>query len=167
MPANAELLAAATPRGLIVNIPAARPAPDMRHTRNARNPLPDFCEGLTVGNNIVVRISNDERADNPDEEYFVAKIEERAKKLDEAGTYSAVQYRKGDWIVFARWYVFEPGKSNEEGDRFYSKGLAQWIPCGSIIRTIAMPVNLEWTGQYYRLNSALDTHIEKYGDVSY
>ena len=61
-----------------------------RHTRGARNPLPEFCQELKVGQNIIVRVSNDEKDDNPDEEYFVAKIQEKARKLEEAGTYSAV-----------------------------------------------------------------------------
>ena len=65
-----------------------------RHTWNARNPLPEFCEGLIVGENIVVRVSNEEKEDNPDEEYFVAKVKEKAIKLEEAGTYSAIPFKK-------------------------------------------------------------------------
>ena len=37
--------------------------------------------------------------DNPNEEYFAAKITEKAIKLEEAGTYNALQFRKNDWIV--------------------------------------------------------------------
>ena len=44
--------------------------------------------------NIVVRVSNKEKADNPDEDYFVAKIEEKKMKLEEDETCSAVLYRK-------------------------------------------------------------------------
>ena len=39
------------------------------------------------------------------EDYFVAKIERRAKKLNEAGMYSAQPYQKNDWIVNVRWYI--------------------------------------------------------------
>ena len=112
-------------------------------------------------------MSNEERADNPDEEYFVAKVEEKAKKLDEGGTYSAVPYRKNDWIVFVRWYTFVPSKRNRAGDRFYTGGFSQWIPCASIIRSIRTPVTLDWVGQHHRLRSALNTHIEQHGDTSY
>ena len=58
----------------------------------------------SVGDNIIVRVSKEEKANNPDEEYFVAKIQEKAVKLEEAGTYSAVKFMKYDWIVFVQWY---------------------------------------------------------------
>ena len=47
-----------------------------------------------MGENIIVRVSNDEKDDNPDEEYFVAKIEEKAKQLEEGAVHSAVLYKK-------------------------------------------------------------------------
>ena len=108
----------------------------MRHTQNARNPCQEFCAGLKVGDNIVVRIADEEREMNPDEEYFVCKIEEKAIKLSEAGVYSAVNFKKGDWIVKICWYVFCPSKQNRTGDRFYKKGYSQFIACGSIVRAI-------------------------------
>ena len=58
---------------------------------------------------------------NPDEGYFVAKIEERAKKIDKDEIYSAVEFKTGDWIVKFRWYVFCPSMTNRRGDRFYKK----------------------------------------------
>ena len=44
------------------------------------------------------------------EDYFVAKIERKAAKLDEAGMYSAQPYQKNDWIVYVRWYIFPQTK---------------------------------------------------------
>ena len=38
-----------------------------------------------MGENIIVRVSNDEKDDNPDEKYFGAKIEEKAKQPGEGG----------------------------------------------------------------------------------
>ena len=67
-----------------------------RHTRNARNPLPEFCMSLSVGENVIIRVSDEERNDNPNEEYFVAKVEGEVKKLDEDGVYSAVPFRIND-----------------------------------------------------------------------
>ena len=55
--------------------------------------------GLKVGRIVVLQIAEEEREMNPDEEYFVAKMEERAKKIDEDEIYSAVEFKKGDWIV--------------------------------------------------------------------
>ena len=101
-----------------------------RHTRNARIPLPDFCEGLSVGENMIVRVSNNEKEDNPDEEYFVAKIKEKAIKLEEAGTYSAIPFKKNDWNVSVQWYEFVSIMNNKRGDRFYKKVFSQWILCG-------------------------------------
>ena len=112
-PSNLQLQTAKTPRATSVVLRSACPAMEERHTRNARNPLPDFCKGLSVGENTIVRVSNSEKEDSPDEEYFVAKIKEKAIKLEESGTYSTIP-----------------------GDRFFKKELAQWIPCGSIIRSL-------------------------------
>ena len=166
-PANINLQSAKTARATTVKLQSARPAPEARHTRNARNPLPEFCEELSIGDNIIVRVSKEEKADNPDEEYFVAKIEEKAVKLEEAGTYSAVQFKKNDWIVFVQWYEFVSTKKNRRGDRFYKKGFSQWIPCGSIIRSLTQTVTLRWSGGYYQLSNDLNTHIEEYGDITY
>ena len=76
----------------------------------------------------------EERDENPDEEWFVAKLEEKAKKLEEARFYTVVHYNKGDWIVYASWYLFDPSKVDGSGDRFYKRGPPQWIPCGSIVQ---------------------------------
>ena len=159
-------MAGTTARATTVVLHSTRPVPVARHTQNARNPLPEFCERLCVGKNIVVRVSNEEKADNLDEDYFVAKIERKAMKLEEDGTYSAVPYRRNDWIAFVRWYNFVPSKSNRMGDRFYRKGFAQWIPCGSAIRSLTLPVNLRWSGNFFKLSSDLNAHIEQYGDIS-
>ena len=159
--------AGTTPRATSKVLRSARPEPAGRQTRNSRNPLPEFCRNLKLGENVVVRVSNGEREDNPNENYFVAKIEEKAKQLSEAGTYSAVHFKKNDWIVFVRWFIFVPSKTNRRNDRFYSKGYPQWIPCGSIIQTIEQPVTMRWTGQHYQLSSELNDYIEEHGDISY
>ena len=166
-PANTDTKAGKSPRATTVTLQSARPAPAARHTRGARNPLPEFCKELKVSQNIVVRVSNEEKDESPDENYFVAKVEEKAIKLEEGGTYSAVLYRKNDWIVSVQWYVFIPTKTNRRGDRFYKKGFAQWIPCGSIIRSLKDQVVLRWNGSYYQLSKELNDHIEQYGDITY
>ncbi len=90
--------------------------------------------------------------------------EERAKGLGEDGTFCAVPFKKNDWIVLVQWYNF--AKKNPGGDRFYKKGEAQWIPCGSILRTLTMPVTLTWNRRHYQLSNELNKHIEDYGDIS-
>ena len=164
-PANTDVKAGTTPQSMTVTIKPLREAPEARHTRNARNPLPEFCRGLRVGTNVIIRLSDDEREDNPDEEYFVAKIEGDAIQLEEPGVYSAVPFKKNDWIVSACWYSFVPSKTNRLDDRFYKKGFSQWIPCGSIIRSLKVPVKLRWSGQHFRLSKELHDHIEQYGDL--
>ena len=99
-PNNTALKAGTTPRGIYVKLYSARPTPEARHTRNFRNPLPEFCNSLKVRDNIIVRVHDNERARNWNEDYFVANIEKGARKLDEGGVYSAVRYNKGDWILF-------------------------------------------------------------------
>ena len=66
------------PQGTQVKLFSAKTSAEARHTRNARNPLPEFCKSLKVENNVIVRIADEEREINPDEDYFVARIEERA-----------------------------------------------------------------------------------------
>ena len=117
------LSAGTTPRATAVKLCASGPTPAARHTRNARNPLPSFCEESTIGQNVIVRVRDDERATNPDEDYFVGKIEKKPLKLDKDGTYSAVLYKKNDWITSIRWYEFVPSKRDDSGDRFYKKGI--------------------------------------------
>ena len=89
-------MAGTTPRATTLVLHPAPPAPASCHTQNARNPLPEFCEGLSVGKTIIVRVSNEERADSPDEEYFVAKIKDEATLLEEDGAYIDVPYQKND-----------------------------------------------------------------------
>ena len=144
----------------------ARPSPEARHTRNARNPLPEFCQQIAVRDNIIVRQAEEERLENPGEEWFVAKVEEKPRKLGEAGVYAAVHYSKGDWIVFVRWCVFDASKKNDDGDRFYTKGGLQRIPCGSIVRGLRSDVKLHWNGRRHQLKRGLIEDIEECGDAS-
>ena len=65
--------------GSLVRLEPARPLPEARHTRNARNPLPEFCAGLKRGDNVAVRIAEEEEEDNPGEDYFVAMIEAKTR----------------------------------------------------------------------------------------
>ena len=97
----------------------ACPTPEARQLGSSRNPTPAFCNSLNVRKNVNVRVRNDERANSPNEDYFVAKIEKKALKLDEGGVYSATKYNKNDWIVFVRWDVFVPSKTNKTEDRVY------------------------------------------------
>ena len=62
--------------------------------------------------------------------------------------YAAMPFEKGDWIVFVRWYVFDPSKSNDDGDRFYRKGRTQYIPCESIVQGVRSEVKLPWVGRH-------------------
>lgn len=89
-PTNIELMAGTTPRAFNMTLEPAHPSPESCHTWNARNPLPESCEGLTVGVKIIVQLVIEEREDNLDKDWFVAKIEEDAKKLDEEEVYTAV-----------------------------------------------------------------------------
>ena len=104
---------------------------------------------------------------NPDEDYFVVRIVEGAKQLEESETYSAVKFKKNDWIISVQWYNFEPSKKNRRGDRFYTRGDEQWIPCGSIIRTLKMPITLRWVGRHFQLSCELNKHIDDRGDLTY
>ena len=172
MPENCQILpgsyleASIISPGSTLRLESAQLSAEARHTRNARNPLPEFCTGLKIDSNVVARIAEEERVMNPDEEYFVAKIEGRAKKTDKAGFYSAVEFKKGDWIVKIRWYKFCPSMTNRRGDRIYKRGDSQWTGCASIVGTIkSNDVVMRWSGQYYQLIKEVSKHIEDYGDL--
>ena len=124
-PANVHLQSAKTAGATVVVPQSSRLTPAARHTWNARNPLPELCEESSVGDNIIVWVSKEEKADNPDKGYCVAKIEEKAMKLEEIGSCRAIQFKTNDWIVFVRWYEFVLTKKNRRGNRFYKKGFAQ------------------------------------------
>ena len=93
------LEASIIPPGSSVRFESANIFAESRHTRTARNPLPEDCMGLKVGGNVVVGGAEEEREMNPDGESFVAKIEEKAKKIDKDEIYSAVEFKKGEWVV--------------------------------------------------------------------
>ena len=57
---NVTLAAGTTPKALTVKLYSARPAPEACHTWNARNHPQEFCSDLNVGNNIIVRVANEE-----------------------------------------------------------------------------------------------------------
>ena len=69
------------PPGSSVRLESANLPAESRHTRTARNPLPEYCMGLKVSKHVVVRIAEEEQEMNPGEEYFVAKVEEKAKQM--------------------------------------------------------------------------------------
>ena len=96
----------------------------------------------------------------------MAKVEEKPRKLEEAGVYAAVNYSQGDWIVFVCWYMFGASKKDDNGDRFYTKGALQWVPCGSIVRGLRSKVKLHWNGRRHQLKIELLEDIDEYGDVS-
>ena len=164
-PASAGATTGTTPQATYVVIPPLRQAPTARHTRNTRNPLPEFCERLKAGSNVIVRVSEDEREFNPGEDYFIAKVEGKAKKLEEDGVHSAVMFRKNDWIVSVCWYQYVASTTTRAGERCYKKGFSQWIPCGSIVKYVSQPVILKWRTPYYRLSKGLHEHIQQHGDL--
>ena len=76
---ESDMEAGIIPPGSTVRLELANLPAESWHTRNARNPLPEYCMGLKVGSTVAVSIAEEVRELNPDEEYFVAKIEEREK----------------------------------------------------------------------------------------
>ena len=68
MPINTELGAGTTPRGFDVTLHPACLSPETRHTRSARNLLPEFFGQIAVRNNIIVWQVAEERLENPGEE---------------------------------------------------------------------------------------------------
>ena len=149
-----------------VRLDPACPLPEACHTINARNPIPELSAGLKRCDNAVPRIAEEEKETNPDEDYFVAMIEAKAKKIDKAQFYSTHEFRKGDWIVKIRWYVFCPLKTNRHDNRFYKKVDSHYIGCGSIMRTLKPnDVPMTRSENYYNLSKAAGKHIEDYGGM--
>jgi hypothetical protein len=61
--------------------------------------------------------------------------------------------------------LFVPTKTNKEGDSLYRREYLGWIHCNTSSRCLTKPVKLKWVGQYYKLDSALNNHVEEYGDI--
>ena len=120
-----------------------------------------------MGDSIIVWVRNDKRAINPNEDYFLAKVEKNALQLDAGGVYSAMKHKKNDLIVFVCWYIFVLSKTNTAGDRFYSNGFAHLIHCNPITRNLEKYITLKWVSRYYKLDKSLHDHVEKHGDISY
>ena len=62
-----------------------------------------------MGDSIIVWVRNDKRAINPNEDYFVAKVEKNALQLDAGGVYSAMKHKKNDLMlvfIYYSTYVF-------------------------------------------------------------
>ena len=96
---GSDVEAGIIPPGSSIRLESANLPAESQHTKTARNPLPGYCMGLKVSSNVVVRMATEGQEINPAEEYFVAKIEEKANKRDKDEACSAVEFKKSDWIV--------------------------------------------------------------------
>ena len=161
--------AGTTPLGSDVVVKPKRPEPEARVTRGVVKPLADFAPSLSAGQNVILRVHRSDRANNPDEPYFLARVLEKAKFLEVPGTYCAARFYKNDWIVKIRWYSLDSIECN--GDRVYKLWgrEGQYINCNSIVRNIPenKPVKLQRSGQKYTLSSDLDEYICRYGDINH
>ena len=110
---------------------------------------------------MVFRIHPDERAANPQDEYFVTKTVERAKNLDARGVCATPFFNYG-WIVKIRWY--HP-KSVEENERGYEQYLDVSWTVRNLTRTKLS--SRESGGLYmYKVSRYLDQYIIQYGALT-
>ena len=93
-PVNLQMQTTKTSRATSNVLQSACSIMEEHHTWNARILLPEFCEGLSVGENITIWVSNEEIEDNFKEEHVVANIKEKAIHLEKANTYCALQFKR-------------------------------------------------------------------------
>ena len=86
----------------------------------------------------------------PRKRIFLAKIKEKAIKLEETGTYSALWSKGSYWFVFVQWYDFVSTMKNRRRDKCYKIEFPQLIPCGPIIssmkETVVMSIPFSASG---------------------
>ena len=74
-------------------------------------------------------------------------------------------FSRQDWN-FPGIFLFLQRQTGEETDS--RTGYSGWIPCNAILRCLTKPIKLKWVGQYYKLEKALNDHVEEHhGDISY
>ena len=97
---------------------------------------------------------------------FVAKIEEKAQKIDKDEFYSAVELKRVTGLFKFDGMYFVPQWPMDVAIRFCKKGGLQSIGCASIVRTVkSKDVIMRWSGRHYRLSKEVSTQIEDYGDL--
>ena len=164
---NADREAGLTPAGTSHKIGEALPPAPPADTRgtSTRRTAANIAEELTVGRDVVLRMHPDERRLNPDDEYFLGRVEEPARKLDAPVCYSTNSFQKNDWIVKIRWYELISVEAN--GDRMYKKGQVQFLNVKMIVQKLTRQIKLDHVGRSkYCLPHALDDHIVRYGDIN-
>ena len=72
----------------------------------AKKHLPELCERLSVGQNIIVQVANNEQLDNPNEEYVVGKIEGKAIKLEGGHAVQCISKRMTELFMCAGIMLF-------------------------------------------------------------
>ena len=90
---------------------------------------------MKVGENVIVRVANEERLLNPDEEYFVAKIEQDVLQLNEAGTSSTVAFKKvtGLFLCVGIFWVLQrqTGKETDSTEKGILDGFLGMLLSGA------------------------------------
>ena len=164
-PSSSKHSAGLTHPPTTVKIPSFVPI-EKAVTRRKRTPLGEFAQSLKKRQNVIVRIHQEERRHNQDEFYFVAQIKQKAVKTEKPAIYSTNHFNKGTWLVEIQWYQHE--KTDGRGNRIYTKGSMQYIPCESIVQ-VTRKIELEPKrgGCSFVLSEELNDHIENYGDLSY
>ena len=88
-------------------------------TLQTRTQFKEFAAGITIGENVILRIRPGERGGSPNYVYFIGQGLEREKKLCANGRYRSTWFQKNDYIVKKRWYYLSSIKST--GDCIYKK----------------------------------------------
>ena len=150
-----------------VNILAASPV-DQIETRGVES-LAKYCEKLNTRDYVLTRIASEDRNLYPNDQYFVATLEDPPRKLDEGGYYGTNHYRAGTWIVTVRWYNFKG--EDGSGNRWYERlpaGNEQVMSCFSFIRGLNKTIALEYSRQkrQYKMSEELHSHILRYGNLA-
>ena len=80
-PRTFERETATTPLGSSNKTKPKRPDAVAAQTRLTSKPFNEFAAGLTIGEDAILRIHQEERDDDPNDVYFVGQVVERAQKL--------------------------------------------------------------------------------------
>ena len=131
-----------------------------------------FWNGIKKGDVIGVRLHASD-AHSDDENFFVAKMQRAAWKLDKAGLHGSNHFERGWWVVKFKWFDYV--RTDSHGDflyRYESKMKPITYQCNALIQTSVKYLNEKGAFKYdpklklYRLKCGTVARMERYCDLT-
>ena len=143
---------------------------EQRVTRNSNEAFETFCDNLKRGDVVVVRIHNSQRAEYPEDEYWLGRLSGSPRKLSrsEAGMRASNHFNVGWYVVNVKW--FDKKDSDEHGNQDFELLEQDTVmQCNVFVRSLGdKKITLSYNRRtmLYRLDKELDAYIKQHGSLS-